>query len=69
MKFKKFWVVSVNNYICDASYSGKELKEKHLFTSFSKFHFIKDENGLNGFSVRSEISNDDLVNKLLLGTF
>lgn len=64
-KFKKFWVVSVNNYLCDAAYSGKELKAKHLFPSFRKFHFIKSEDGLRHFNERDSISNEDLVKQCL----
>ena len=63
--FKKFWVVTVNNYICDAAYSGKELKEKHRFPSFRQFSFIKSWNDLNYFTVRKEISNRDLCERLL----
>jgi len=64
-KFKKFWVVSVNNYLCDASYSGKELKERHYVPSFRKFTFIRSMDDLKCFSVRKEISNEDLVNERL----
>lgn len=63
--FKPFWVVSINNYLCDASFSGKNLKEKHKFPSFRKFYFIRNENGLNGFTERKEITNKDLVNQCL----
>lgn len=64
-KFKPYWVMSVNNYLCDASYSGKELKARNLFPSFRKFYFIKDKDGLNGFTAREEISNEKLVEKYL----
>lgn len=66
-KFKKFWVVSVNNYLCDASYSGKELKEKHPFPSFRKFHFIKSWDDLKYFTKRSAITNEELVKRALAG--
>lgn len=63
--FKKFWVVSVNNWICDASYNGKELKAKHPVPSFREFHFIKSLEDLRGFSLREGISNEDLCKSLL----
>lgn len=64
-KFRKFWVVEVNNYICDAAYSGKELKAKHSFPSFRKFWLIKSEEDLNGFSKREGVTNIELVKNLL----
>jgi len=64
-KFKPFWVVSVNNYLCDASYSGKELKAKHLTPSFRKFHFIRSMDELKYFTKRDEISNEELVKRCL----
>jgi len=64
-KFKPFWVVHINNYICDASYSGKELKEKHLYPSFRKFTFIRSIDELKYFSKRNEISNEEIVNQCL----
>jgi hypothetical protein len=67
-KFKPYWVVSVNNYLCDASYSGKELKAKHLTPSFRQFHFIKNESELQYFYKRDEISNEDLVKQCLTPT-
>ena len=39
-KFKKFWVKSVNNYLCDADYNGKELKARNPIPSFRKFHLL-----------------------------
>ncbi len=60
-KFKPYWVVSVNNCICDAGYIGKELKAKHPFPSFRKFYFIRNEDDLIGFTERKEISNKELV--------
>lgn len=63
--FKKFWVMSVNNWICDASYNGKELKSAHPFPSFRKFYFIRTIEDLRGFSLRDGISNEDLCKKLL----
>lgn len=62
-KFKKFWVVSINNYLCDAAYNGKELKAKHLFPSFQQFNFIKNWDDLKYFTKRSEITNEDLVKR------
>lgn len=67
-KFKKFWVFTINNYICDAGYNGKELKDYHPFPTFRKFYFIKSWEDLKYFTVRSEISNIDLVNKCLSNT-
>lgn len=64
-KFKKFWVVSINNCICDASYSVKELKEKHPFPSFRKFYFIKSWDDLIGFHKRKEITNEEIVRRCL----
>lgn len=64
-KFKKFWVVSINNYLCDAAYDGKELKAKHPFPSFRQFHFIKSWDDLKYFTKRDEISNEELVKKAL----
>ena len=63
--FKKFWVVSVNNFICDAAYNGKELKAKHRYPSFREFHLIKNPEALRFFSPRTEISNEELCKKLL----
>jgi hypothetical protein len=65
VKFKKFWVVSVNNCICDASYDGKGLKADHPIPSFRKFYFIKSWEDLIGFRVRDEISNRDLCESYL----
>jgi hypothetical protein len=67
-KFKPYWVVSVNNYICDASYSGKELKAKHPYPTFRKFDFIRVESDLKYFTRRDEISNEDLVKQCLTPT-
>ena len=64
-KFKPFWVVSLNNYLCDAAYSGKELKAKHRFPSFRKFYFIRNQEDLIGFEERSEITNKDLIEQCL----
>lgn len=64
-KFRKFWVKSVNNYICDAGYNGKELKAKSPTPSFRKYYFIKSWEDLKGFTTRKEISNIDLVKSLL----
>jgi hypothetical protein len=66
-KFKKFWVVEVNNYLCDASYDGKELKEKHRFPSFRRFRFIKSWDDLKYFTSRSGISNEEIVKRALNG--
>ncbi len=64
-KFKKFWVVSVNNWLCSASYSGKKLKERHPVPSFRKFTFIKSWDDLQYFTKRSEITNEELVKRAL----
>lgn len=64
-KFRKFWVKSVNNYICDAGYDGKKLKEKSPIPSFRKYYFIRSWEELNHFNKREEISNYELVKKLL----
>ncbi len=64
-KFKKFWVLEVNNYICDADYNGKVLKERNYAPSFRKFWFIKKPDDLIGFTKRDEITNKELVIKLL----
>lgn len=64
-KFKKFWVVEVNNYLCDAAYDGKALKEKHPVPSFRKFHFIRSWDELKYFRKRSEITNEELVKRAL----
>lgn len=63
--FKKFWIVTINNWITDASYSGKELKSKHIFPSFREFHFIKKIDELKRFNLRESISNEELCEKLL----
>ena len=63
--FKNFWVVTVNNWICDASYNVKELKEKHHAPSFRKFHFIKSWNELNYFTPHKGITNRSLCEKAL----
>jgi hypothetical protein len=64
-KFRKFWVKSVNNYITDADYNGKKLKDRNPIPSFREFHFIKSEDDLNYFSKRDGISNAEIVEKLL----
>lgn len=64
--FKKFWVVTVNNWICDASYSGKDLKAKHVVPSFRKFHFIKKMEDLRGLALHKDVSNEELCKKLLI---
>ena len=61
----KFWVMSVNNWICDADYSCKKLKERRPMPSFRKFYFIREWDELNHFTPHKEISNIDLVTKLL----
>ncbi len=63
--FKKFWVKSVNNWICDAGYNGKELKDRSPVPSFRKYYFIRSWDDLNGFTKRDEISNIDLCKQLL----
>lgn len=67
-KFKPFWVVEVNNWLCDASYNGKELKAKHPFPTFRKFHFIRSWNELDQFTIRDQITNRDLVDHCLATT-
>lgn len=64
-KIKPFWVMSVNNWICDADYNGKRLKEKHPVPSFRRFYFIRKMDKLKYFSTRDGITNEDLVNKCL----
>lgn len=64
-KFKKFWVMSVNNWLCDADYSGKALKERCFTPTFRKFYFIRSWDELKGFTPHKEISNLDLVKKCL----
>lgn len=64
-KFKPFWIVTVNRYICGASYSGKELKAKHWVPTFREFHFIRDENDLDFFNKRGETTNKQLVSDML----
>jgi len=64
-KFKKFWVMSVNNWICDADYSGKELKARCKMPSFRKFYLIKSEEEIDGFTKREELTNREHINKLL----
>jgi len=70
--FRKFWVVSVNGWLCDASYSGEKLKEKHPAPSFRKFWFIRSMDELAGFNLHKdkvsgkELSNEELVAKWLL---
>jgi hypothetical protein len=66
-KFKKFWVVAINNYLCDASYNGKELKDRNPFPSFRKFHFIKSWDELKHFTSRKEITNEEFVKRTLEG--
>jgi hypothetical protein len=65
-KFKKYWIVSVNNYLCDAAYNGKLLKEKHRLPSFRKFYYIKSEDDLIGFTERNNISNKQIVEQCLI---
>lgn len=64
-KFKPFWVKSVNNYLCDAAYSGKELKARSPIPSFRKYYFIKNWEDLTGFTPRKELTNKELVELLL----
>lgn len=64
--FRKFWVMEVNNWICDADYSGKVLKERNPFPSFRKFWFIKCEDDLRGFTKREGKTNRELVDALLI---
>jgi hypothetical protein len=64
-KFKPFWVKSVNNWITDADYNGKKLKERNPLPTFRQFWFIRSWEDLKGFTVRKEISNEDSVKILL----
>ncbi len=63
--FKKFWVKSVNNYLCDADYNGTALKERSPIPSFRKYYFIKSWEDLNGFTQRDGITNRELAEKWL----
>lgn len=63
--FKKFWVVTVNNWITGASYNGKELKAAKLFPTFRKFYFIKTAGDLRYFTPHKHISNEELCKTLL----
>jgi len=65
--FKKFWVKSVNNWICDADYNGKVLKERNPFPSFRKFWFIKSEDDLIGFTKREGFTNMQICETFLNG--
>jgi len=64
-KIKPFWVVSVNNYLCGASYDGKKLKDEHVSPSFRKFTFIRSMDELRYFEKRKEINNEELINTYL----
>jgi len=64
-KIKPFWVLSVNNFICDASYDGKELKTNRLVPSFRKYYFIRDIDHLRYFTKRKDITNEEIVYNLL----
>lgn len=59
-KFKPFWVKSVNNWLCDAGYNGKELKAKSPVPSFRKYYFIRSWEDLNGFTKRDGYTNKEL---------
>jgi len=68
-KFKKFWVMSINGWICAAGYNGKELKNNYPGPSFRKFHFIRNEEDLRRFNKREGFAdNKELVDKLLKPT-
>lgn len=60
--------MSVNNWICDASYSGKDLKARNPFPSFRRFRFIRNWDDLKYFTPHKEISNEDLVRQRLTQT-
>ena len=60
-KFKPFWVISVNNWICDAAYSGRELKSRNPLPTFRRFSYIRSMDELKCFTKHDEISNEDLV--------
>ncbi len=63
--FRKFWVKSVNNWLCDADYNGKRLKDNNPIPTFRKFYFIKNWEDLKGFTPREGIDNKELVEKWL----
>lgn len=60
-KFKKFWVKSVNNWLCAADYSGKRLKENNPTPSFREFTFIKRWDDLKYFRKHEGHENRELV--------
>jgi hypothetical protein len=64
-KFKKFWVCSVNNWLVDASYNGRELKDAHPIPSFRRFYFIKSWDDLKGFTPHKGHSNEELCKNWL----
>ena len=64
-KFKKFWVKSVNNWLCDADYSGSKLKARNPFPTFRKFYFIKSWDDLKYFTKHDGHENRELVGKWL----
>jgi hypothetical protein len=64
-KFKKFWVKSVNNWLCDADYDGNRLKEKSPTPTFRKYYFIKSWEGLSRFTTHDGYTNRELVEKWL----
>ncbi len=64
-KFRKFWVKSVNNWLCDADYNGKALKERSPTPSFRKYYFIKSWDDLKYFSKREGFDTTELVKKWL----
>lgn len=64
-KFKKFWVKSVNNWITDASYNGKQLKADNPLPTFRKFYFIKSWEDVYWFSKRDGITNIEICKQLL----
>lgn len=68
-KLKKFWVCTVNNWIVDAGYNGKALKDAHLIPSFRKFYFIKSVEDLRRFTPHKEISNVDLCKQRLAESY
>lgn len=63
--FRKFWVKSVNNWLCDADYNGKRLKQNNPFPPFRQFHFIKSWEDLNGFAKHMGHDNRGLVERWL----
>lgn len=63
--FRKFWIMTVNGWICDADYSGKLLKNRCWMPTFRRFRFIRSWDELNFFNPRVEIGNREFVEQRL----